>query len=152
MDPWSLIWRLRRHHQAAAAQSRRSPSACLASTTRGEATEATTKRPIVVVTVVAQAFVVGLLGVDNKRWGNRGNRATSQGGSSKVPLSLSRWQGGSSGSAGPVVVDLLCVAVKDKRGRWQQVTGQQARKTCVHSGKEIGVMVLATDTQGHPKW
>ena len=89
-------------HRAAAAQSRRSPSACLASTTIGEATEAMTKSPIVVVTVVAQAFIVGLLGVDNKRWGNRGNRATSQGGSSKDSLSLSRWQGGNSGGAGPV--------------------------------------------------
>ena len=73
------------------------------------------------------AFIVGLLDVGNKsgsnrgnkRGSNRGNRATSQG-CSKVPLSLSRWQGGSGGGAGPVVVGLLGVQVKNKRGSQQQ--------------------------------
>jgi hypothetical protein len=76
------------------------------------------KSRIVVVMVAAQAFIVGLLDVDNKRGGNRGNRATSQGGS-KVPLSLSQWQAGSGGGAGPV-----CCRPAWRRGQGQE--GQTA--------------------------
>ena len=120
MDPWSLIWRRRRHRQAATAQARRSLLACLVSTSRGEATEAMTKSRIVVVTVAAQAWrSLSACLLLAKRGSNRGNRATSQG-CSKVPLSLSRWQGGSGGGAGPVVVGLLGVQVKNKRGSRQQ--------------------------------
>ncbi len=117
MDLWSLIWRRRQHHQAVVAQAWHSPVACLASTTRGEATEAMTNSRIVVGTVVAQAFVVGLLDIDNKRGGNRGNRATSQGGS-KFRLSLSQLQGDSGGGASRFVVGAWC------RGQGQE--GQTA--------------------------
>jgi hypothetical protein len=69
---------------------------------------------------------------------------------------LSRWQGGSDGGAGlAFVVGLLGVEVEDKRGSWL-ATGGNRRAQPVHTpGRcvvEIGVMVLATDAQGHPEW
>ena len=143
---WSLIWTRQRHRQAAAAQTRRSSSACLASMTRGEATEeATTKGRIVVVTVAAQArrSLSACLTLTTRRGG----------GATGV---LSRWQSGSGGGAGlAFVVVLLGVEVEDKRGSWLATGGNRRAQPAHTPGRcavEIGALVLVTDEQGHPEW
>ena len=139
MDPWSLIWRRRRHRQAATAQARRSLLACLVSTSRGEATEAITKSRIVVVTVAAQAWrSLSACLLLAKRGSNRGNRATSQG-CSKVPLSLSRWQGGSGGVAGPV----CC------RSAWCRGQGQEGQSA---TGGNMGAKPARTLGRRLVRW
>ena len=65
---------------------------------------------------------------------------------------LSRWQGGSGGGAGPAfVAGLLGVEVEDKLATWGNRSAQPVR-TPGRCAIEIGVMVLATDAQGHPEW
>ena len=121
MDPSSLIWRRQWHRRAAAAQARRSSLACLASTSRREATEATTKSCIVVVTVAAQAwrsmpacFTLA----------TRGGATGATGQHHKVAArSHCRSCGGRVAAAATharFVASLLGVEVKDKRGSWQQ--------------------------------
>ena len=86
-----------------AAQALHSSSVCLASTTRGEATEATAKGHIVVVTVAAQT----------RRSLSACLTLTTRGGATGA---LSQWQGGSGRGTGPAfVVSLLGVKVEDKR-------------------------------------
>jgi hypothetical protein len=107
MDQWSLtlVWTRRWHRRATAAQAQRSSSACLALTTRGEATEAMTTGRIVAVTVAAQAR--RLLSASCLTLTTRGGATGA----------LSRWQGGSGGGACPAfVAGLLGVEVEDKRG------------------------------------
>jgi len=112
------------------------------STTRGEATEATTKGCIVVVTVAVQA----------RRLLSACLTLTTRGGATGA---LSRLQGGSGGGAGPAFVFSLLGVVEDKRGSRLATGGNrraQPARTPGRCASEIGAMVLATDAQGHPEW
>ena len=111
----------------------------MASTTRGEATEPTTKRSHCSCHGggTSLAFVVGLLDADNKKGGNRG------------VVTVAGWQRRRRRPA--FVAGLLGVEVEDKLATGGNRRAQPVR-TPGRCAIEIGAMVLATDAQGHPEW
>jgi hypothetical protein len=159
MDPWSLIWRRRRHRRAAAAQARRSSSACLASSSRGEATEATTKsrivgwrhKPGVRCRLSRWRHKPGVRCRPALRWQQEGRQQGQQGNITRlqqgpiVVVAVAGWQ---RRQRMPGLLPACLVSRSRTRGAVGN-RGQHACKTCAHSGKEIGAMAGSSRMVSH---
>ena len=115
------------------------------------------------------AFIIGLLGLDDKRGSNRGNDNKSHcrchGGSTSPAFVVglfdvdnkrggNMWQEGNISrlQQGPIVV-VACLASRSRTRVAVGYRGQQAPvRTPGRCAIEIGAMVLMTDAQSHPEW